>query len=51
MYILAQKVNEVVAAHNSFVKHTQRRLEALELKAALWEAQENDRLVSLDTPP
>jgi hypothetical protein len=49
-YILALKVNQVIRAHNSFVVHTQRRLEALELKAALWEARENDRLASRDKP-
>lgn len=41
-YALALKVNQVVRAHNGFVVSTQQRLEALELKAALWERQNNE---------
>jgi hypothetical protein len=44
IYILALKVNQLVHAHNGFVRQTEERLQQLELKAALWEARENDRL-------
>jgi len=44
VYLLALKTNQVVRAHNAFVRDTNSRIQQLELQAALWERHINERL-------